>query len=191
MLIRPKAPKSGKRILLERAGFIWKRLSFLKKVSIRNVFRYKKRFIMMIMGIGGCSALVVTALGLKDSFSDIVSAQYREISVYDMTLTLGEAADETERQKLGGEFEEYFDSYAFLNSSTMDIVSGSNKKSSNIIIPENEEDFKKQYNFLSYKSGEALTYPAGGEAILTRRLAKILGVKKGDTLTITDDDLTL
>ncbi len=188
MLIRPKAPKSGKRILLERAGFIWKRLSFLKKVSIRNVFRYKKRFIMMIMGIGGCSALVVTALGLKDSFSDIVSAQYREISVYDMTLTLGEAADETERQKLGGEFEEYFDSYAFLNSSTMDIVSGSNKKSSNIIIPENEEDFKKQYNFLSYKSGEALTYPAGGEAILTRRLAKILGVKKGDTLTITDDD---
>lgn len=188
MLIRPKAPKSGKRILLERAGFIWKRLSFLKKVSIRNVFRYKKRFIMMIMGIGGCSALVVTALGLKDSFSDIVSAQYREISVYDMTLTLGEAADETERQKLGGEFEEYFDSYAFLNSSTMDIVSGSNKKSSNIIIPENEEDFKKQYNFLSYKSGEALTYPAEGEAILTRRLAKILGVKKGDTLTITDDD---
>lgn len=187
-LIRPKAPKSGKRILLERVGFIWKRLSFLRKVSVRNVFRYKKRFIMMIMGIGGCSALVVTALGLKDSFSDIVSAQYREIAVYDMTVTLGESADETKRQELGSEFVEYFDSYAFLNSSTMDIESDSNKKSSNIIIPENEEEFKKQYNFLSYKGGDALTYPVQGEVILTRRLAKILGVKKGDTLTITDDD---
>lgn len=187
-LIRPKAPKSGKRILLERVGFIWKRLGFLRKVSIRNVFRYKKRFIMMIMGIGGCSALVVTALGLKDSFSDIVSAQFREIAVYDMTVTLSEAADETVRGELGNEFEEYFDSYAFLNSSTMDIEGEGAKKSSNIIIPENEEEFKKQYNFLSLRGGEELSYPSEGEIILTKRLAKILGVKKGDTLKITDDD---
>lgn len=188
-LIRPKAPKSGKRILLEKIGFIWKRLGFLRKVSIRNVFRYKKRFIMMIMGIGGCSALVVTALGLRDSFSDIVSAQFREIAVYDMSVTLGEPADEWEREALGETFDEYFDSYAFLNSSTMDIESGSAKKSANIIIAENSDELSKQYHFLSLKGGDSLSYPSEGEIVLTKRLAKNLGVKKGDTLTITDDNL--
>ncbi len=187
-LIRPKAPKSGKRILLERVGFIWKRLSFLRKVSIRNVFRYKKRFIMMIMGIGGCSALVVTALGLKDSFSDIVSAQFREIAVYDMSVTLGDPADEEERQTLGDEFDEYFDSYAFLNSSTMDLESDSAKKSANIIIAENDDELEEQYHFFSLKGGEKLSYPSKGEIILTKRLSKVLGVKKGDTITITDDN---
>lgn len=189
MLIRPKAPKSGKRILLERVGFIWKRLGFLRKVSIRNVFRYKKRFIMMIMGIGGCSALVVTALGLKDSFSDIVSAQFREIAVYDMSVTLGESADDAKMVELQTEFDKYFDSYAFLNSSTMDLESGSAKKSANIIIAQNPDELVKQYHFLNLKGTDTLSYPAEGEIILTKRLAKILGVKKGDTLTITDDNL--
>lgn len=188
-LIRPKAPKSGKRILLERVGFIWRRLGFLRKVSIRNVFRYKKRFIMMIMGIGGCTALVVTALGLKDSFSDIVSAQFREIAVYDMSVTLGDPADDVEREKLGETFDEYFDSYAFLNSSTMDIESTGAKKSANVIIAENAEELSEQYHFMSIKGGERFQYPSEGEIILTKRLAKNLGVKKGDTLTLTDDNL--
>lgn len=188
-LIRPKAPKSGKRILLERAGFIWRRLGFLRKVSIRNVFRYKKRFIMMIMGIGGCSALVVTALGLRDSFSDVVSAQFREIAVYDMSVTLGNPADAAEREALGETFDEYFDSYAFLNSSTMDIESAGAKKSANVIIAENADALSEQYHFLSLKGGDRLQYPSEGEIVLTKRLAKNLGVKKGDTLTLTDDNL--
>jgi putative ABC transport system permease protein len=188
MLIRPKAPKSGKRILLEKVGFIWKNLSFLRKVSIRNVFRYKKRFVMMIMGIGGCSALVVTALGLKDSFSDIVSAQFREIAVYDMSVTLGEPADDKMIDKLADEFEKYFDSYAFLNSSTMELESDNANKSANIIIPENADEITEQYHFLDSKNKAALPYPKEGEIILTKRLAKVLGVKKGDIITITDDD---
>lgn len=188
MLIRPKAPKSGKRILLEKVGFIWKNLSFLRKVSIRNVFRYKKRFVMMIMGIGGCSALVVTALGLKDSFSDIVSAQFREIAVYDMSVTLGEPADDKMLDKLADEFGKYFDSYALLNSSTMELHSDNTNKSANIIIPENADELAGQYHFLDSKNKAALSYPKEGEIILTKRLAKVLGVKKGDTITITDDD---
>ena len=188
MLIRPKAPKSGKRILLEKVGFIWKNLSFLRKVSIRNVFRYKKRFVMMIMGIGGCSALVVTALGLKDSFSDIVSAQFREIAVYDMSVTLAEPADDKMLDKLADEFEKYFDSYALLNSSTMELHSDNANKSANIIIPENADELAGQYHFLDSKNKAALSYPKEGEIILTKRLAKVLGVKKGDTITITDDD---
>ena len=188
MLIRPKAPKSGKRILLEKVGFIWKNLSFLRKVSIRNVFRYKKRFVMMIMGIGGCSALVVTALGLKDSFSDIVSAQFREIAVYDMSVTLGEPADDKMIDKLADEFGKYFDSYALLNSSTMELESDNANKSANIIIPENADEITEQYHFLDSKNKDALPYPKEGEIILTKRLAKVLGVKKGDIITITDDD---
>lgn len=188
MLIRPKAPKSGKRILLEKVGFIWKNLSFLRKVSIRNVFRYKKRFVMMIMGIGGCSALVVTALGLKDSFSDIVSAQFREIAVYDMSVTLAEPADDKMLDKLADEFGKYFDSYALLNSSTMELHSDNANKSANIIIPENADELAGQYHFLDSKNKAALSYPKEGEIILTKRLAKVLGVKKGDTITITDDD---
>lgn len=188
MLIRPKAPKSGKRILLEKVGFIWKNLSFLRKVSIRNVFRYKKRFVMMIMGIGGCSALVVTALGLKDSFSDIVSAQFREIAVYDMSVTLAEPADDKMLDKLADEFGKYFDSYALLNSSTMELHSDNTNKSANIIIPENADELAGQYHFLDSKNKAALSYPKEGEIILTKRLAKVLGVKKGDTITITDDD---
>ena len=188
MLIRPKAPKSGKRILLEKVGFIWKNLSFLRKVSIRNVFRYKKRFVMMIRGRGGCSALVVTALGLKDSFSDIVSAQFREIAVYDMSVTLGEPADDKMIDKLADEFEKYFDSYAFLNSSTMELESDNANKSANIIIPENADEITEQYHFLDSKNKDALPYPKEGEIILTKRLAKVLGVKKGDIITITDDD---
>lgn len=188
MLIRPKAPKSGKRILLEKVGFIWKNLSFLRKVSIRNVFRYKKRFVMMIMGIGGCSALVVTALGLKDSFSDIVSAQFREIAVYDMSVTLGEPADDKMIDKLADEFGKYFDSYALLNSSTMELESDNANKSANVIIPENADEITEQYHFLDSKNKDALPYPKEGEIILTKRLAKVLGVKKGDIITITDDD---
>ena len=70
-LMRPKAPKAGKRILLERMGLIWNRLKFLHKVSIRNIFRYKKRLFMMVMGIGGCTALLVTGFGVRDSVADI------------------------------------------------------------------------------------------------------------------------
>ena len=107
---------------------------------------------MMIMGIGGCSALVVTALGLKDSFSDIVSAQFREIAVYDMSVTLGEPADDKMIDKLADEFEKYFDSYALLNSSTMELESDNANKSANIIIPENADEITEQYHFLDSKN---------------------------------------
>ena len=138
--------------------------------------------------LGGCSALVVTALGLKDSFSDIVSAQFREIAVYDMSVTLAEPADDKMLDKLADEFGEYFDSYALLNSSTMELHSDNANKSANIIIPENADELAGQYHFLDSKNKAALSYPKEGEIILTKRLAKVLGVKKGDTITITDDD---
>ncbi len=80
-LIRPKAPKEGKRVLLERITFLWKRLGFLTKVSLRNVLRYKQRFFMMVLGIGGCTALLLTGFGIKDSIANVVDYQFEEITL--------------------------------------------------------------------------------------------------------------
>ncbi len=89
-LIRPKSPKSGRRVWLEHIPFVWNRISFLAKVSVRNVFRYKQRFFMMVIGIGGCTALLVTGYGIKDTIADIADMQYEEVQLYDMSATLKE-----------------------------------------------------------------------------------------------------
>ena len=87
-LMRPKAPQNGRRVLLERMGFVWKRLSFLSKVTVRNLLRYKKRFFMTIVGVAGCTALIITGFGLKHSISAIVDKQFGEVLLYDGTLVL-------------------------------------------------------------------------------------------------------
>ena len=97
-LMRPKAPKAGKRVLLERVPFIWKRLKFLQKVSIRNIFRYKKRFFMMIIGISGCTALLVTGFGVRDSVTGIADQQYTEIQIYDISVTYSKAVGEDDEK---------------------------------------------------------------------------------------------
>ena len=89
-LIRPKSPKSGRRVWLEHIPFLWNHMSFLAKVSVRNVFRYKQRFFMMVVGIGGCTALLVTGYGIKDTIADIADMQYEEVQLYDMSATLKE-----------------------------------------------------------------------------------------------------
>ncbi|NLF27974.1 MAG: FtsX-like permease family protein, partial [Clostridiales bacterium] len=96
-LIRPQAPKAGKRILLEYVGPVWRRLSFLQKVAVRNIFRYKKRLVMMIIGIGGCTALLVTGLGIRDSIKDVVNYQFEEITRYDIAVSFSEAQGAQER----------------------------------------------------------------------------------------------
>ena len=87
-LMRPKAPKAGKRVLLERIGFLWNRLSFSYKVTFRNLFRYKKRMLMTVVGIAGCSALMLTGFGMYDSIRDIVGIQFGELYHYDLTTVL-------------------------------------------------------------------------------------------------------
>ena len=86
-LMRPKAPKAGKRILLERIPFLWNRFSFLYKVSVRNIVRYKKRLIMMLLGIGGCTTLIVAGLGLRDSISTVVDDQFTGVTCYDIAVS--------------------------------------------------------------------------------------------------------
>ncbi len=188
-LIRPKAPKSGKRILLERIPFIWKHLKFLQKVSIRNVFRYKKRFVMMVLGISGCTALLVTALGLNDSIKNVVTDQYDEISTYQLSLTLAEDPSDADTETLNKEFDQYLSGYVYLDVTSKNIRSKNGMKSAYVVIPQNSADLVDKFRLLDHKSGKNISYPSDKECVLTEKMARKLGVRVGDEIMIEDSEL--
>lgn len=109
-LMRPKAPRAGKRVFLEWLPFIWKRLKFLHKVSVRNIVRYKRRFFMMVIGISGCTALLVTGFGIRDSVVDIADQQFQEIQTYQFGITLKNGIKDANDPSLT-EFTEILDTY--------------------------------------------------------------------------------
>ena len=186
-LMRPKAPKAGKRVFMEYLPFIWKRLKFLQKVSIRNVVRYKKRFFMMIIGISGCTALLVTGFGVKDSVADVAKMQYGEIQLYDMSISFSnpqESADNVFAEKA----EELKGTYALASEKTMDLVVDGNVKSVNMIIPEKEEGLG-EFIDLHTEKGEALSYPGENEVVITNSLAEEFGLNVGEEIILRDDNL--
>lgn len=187
-LIRPRAPKGGKSIMLEKVTFIWKRLSFLHKVSIRNVFRYKKRFIMMVLGISGCTALVVAALGLLDSFGDIVNAQFDDIAIYDAVISVREGKTSKQSDEFEDELRNCLSEYAYLHTENADIVSDNDKRATNVVVAEDEAAFAEEYRFIDAKSGKIIAYPAKGEVVVTKKIADKMNLKKGDNITITNSD---
>ena len=128
-LMRPKAPRAGKRVLLERVPFIWRRLSFLRKVSLRNIFRYKKRLFMMVVGISGCTALLVTGFGIMDSIADVAARQFREIQTYDIGISLNEDVDDKMRDRMEGLKSSGVGEYTFVMEKNMDLVTEGGVKS--------------------------------------------------------------
>lgn len=184
-LMRPKAPRAGRRVLLERISFVWKRLGFLRKVSLRNIFRYKKRLFMMVIGISGCTALLVTGFGIKDSIADVAYMQFREIQTYDIGISLKEAADQ--------DFQEELDSlegvaeYTFAMERNMDFVSEEGVKSVYLVV--GTEEGMKPFLNLHTRKGEAIPYPGEGEAVITDRLAEDYKVSVGDRITLRDENL--
>ncbi len=187
VLMRPRAPKTGKRVFLEKIPFIWKNLSFLVKVSIRNVFRYKKRFFMMILGISGCMALLVTGFGIKDSIADITSIQYDEILLYDMSVSLSEKPDDEIREELERITRGDIDEMDFFMETSIDITAKGNHKSVYLIVPENLGTFDKYIN-LHTLDGHSIEYPGMGEAVISHKMAETFGLKIGDTVQLTDED---
>lgn len=187
-LIRPKAPKSGKRIFLENVTFIWKRLKFLQKVSARNLVRYKKRFIMMILGISGCAALLVAGFGIKDSVANIAEYQYGEIQIYDIGITYDEALTLTEMTAFTEQSADIFAKIAYRFEESVDIDFGEKTKSLYMVIPKDAEEITEFIN-LHTEQGEAIPYPAKGEAVITAKAAKNLGIGVGDEVVIRDNDM--
>lgn len=186
-LMRPKAPKAGKRVLLEKIPFIWKRMSFLKKVSVRNIFRYKKRLFMMVVGISGCTALIVTGFGIKDSIAGIAEQQFSEIQIYDLGLTLSENITEETKQEIRNAAGENMDGMYVLSETTMDLVSEIGRKSVNVVMADSAEDIGAYLN-LHTREREPLSYPEAGEAVVTDKVAKELGINPGDTVSLQDEE---
>ena len=189
VLLRPKAPKLGKRVLLERVTFIWKRFNFSHKVTIRNIFRYKKRFLMTIIGIFGCTSLILAGFGLKDSISKILPYQYEKIFDYDMqvalknTLTKEQIENVENTLKQNSKITDTVKSYMLSGTANYN----EQKEDVQLIIPDDTESIKRVINLLDVETEEELNLGNDG-VIITDKLAQLLGVKPGDTITIVDSN---
>lgn len=187
-LIRPKAPKSGKRILLERIPFLWNRIKFLHKVSIRNIFRYKKRFFMMVIGISGCTALVIAGLGLRDSIVDVVDEQYGHIQIYDIGVTFKEAMNEADEAEFREDTQDIVETYLYHMTTSVDVTYNGKTKSVTMMIPQEGASLDGFLTLLD-ADGREIAYPAEGEVVISQSIAKRLKIQNGDTISFMDDDL--
>ena len=184
-LLRPASPKSGRKVLLEKINFLWKRISFSWKVTIRNLFRYKKRIIMTLIGISGCTALLLTGFGIKDSISEIVEIQYGEIETYDALAVLDNPVTEK-----SSEINEFLSQnsisnplYAYMETLTF---AANNKNIDVYSLAFATNSIDKYFN-LKDLDGNNLELNDEG-AIITEKIAKILNVNIGDTITLRDNN---
>ncbi|TDT62861.1 putative ABC transport system permease protein [Fonticella tunisiensis] len=189
ILMRPKAPKLGKRIFLERINFLWTRFNFIQKVTARNIFRYKKRFFMTVLGIGGCTALLLSGFGLKDSIVSIVTKQFDELYQYDMIVSLKENTDLSDIKEIIDTFgnNSKISDYMFMKEQNIYAVYGNNEKSATLVIPESTERLKDFITLRVRTTGEKVSLTNEG-VVLTEKLAKMLGVQKGDDIYIKEGD---
>ena len=185
-LLRPKAPKIGKRVLLERIGFIWKRLNFSQKVTIRNIFRYKKRFLMTIIGIFGCTSLILTGFGIKDSISTILPNQYENVFLYDFKVGLKSSLDDEQTQSVVTEIQNTEDVDKVVETYMVADTAEHNgaQEDLQIVVPLNSDDLKNVINLNDiHNKKEPISLDSNG-VILTDKLAELLDVKEGDTITL-------
>lgn len=192
VLMRPVAPKPGKRVLLERIGFIWKHLSFSQKNTFRNLFRYKKRLIMTVFGIGCTTGLMVVGFGLKDSIMNIASLQYDNIQLYDAMAALN--TDETDKlddpDKTLNEImenESGIETFAKVSMKSMDISSGSNVRTAYTVVCKDAQALESMMVFQSRTTKKTYELTDDG-VILTEQMAEALGVGEGDTVSITSGE---
>lgn len=188
-LMRPPAPKIGKRVLLEYVGVIWKRLNFTWKSTIRNLMRYKKRFFMTIFGIGGCMALMLVGYGIRDSVFEIADIQYTEIQTYDGNLILKENLSEDEHQELTDSLEQNQDIARFMDAYMKNLVltKDGHERETYVMVLGQPKDSEKYVHFHDRKTKEAYELSDDG-AIISEKTAKLLNAKVGDTISIKDEN---
>lgn len=181
-LMQPKAPKKGKRILLERLPFIWKRLKFSNKVTFRNLFRYKRRLIMTIVGISGCTALVLTGFGIKDSISHIVSDQFDSVYSYNLTITLKDGDLSKEAESLLNDTKKYSGWMKALKKMG-DVSAGNETVSGYVFVPEHTEQLKSFIKLQDRRTHEDVPFEENS-VIVTEKLANMLGISTGDSISL-------
>lgn len=183
-LMRPKAPKAGRRVLLEKIPFIWKKLSFTSKVTVRNLFRYKKRFFMSVIGIAGSGALLVTAFGLNDSIFGIIEKQFGDIWQMDVQAYVYEAMPLADMQELLGKnpANDDFDSVMFCLDSQMECKNGGRSQSGvHLLGVESAESMAGRINL--HNGGAPVTLDDSG-VVVTAKLAETLSIKAGDEINM-------
>ncbi|WP_321387821.1 FtsX-like permease family protein [uncultured Enterococcus sp.] len=187
-LLLPKPPKAGARILLEKIKPIWNRMSFTYKVTARNLFRYKKRMLMTIIGVAGCTALLITGFGIRDSLSGIVDEQFGELINYDL-ITVYDDEKTINQELTAPELTEKIKDSTDIRYEEVSAVAGTNqdKQSITVLAADNLIDFSTFVKLRNRTSGQTIELSDNG-VVLSEKLAELLNVKKGDQVTIQDDD---
>ena len=185
-LIRPKAPASGKKIFLEYLPF-WKHFSFLNKVMLRNVFRYRQRMLMMLLGIGGCTALLLTGFGIRDSIVNTVPFQYGEVALYDMEVYFSQGQTRQQQQAFKEELDGQIAGVHFFYQTSAELDYGNATSELSLIVSD-----KGLTGYMHFsQNGETLPMPGIGEVYLTVGVAEKMGISVGDTITLRDSDLQM
>lgn len=189
-LMRPKSPKAGKRIFLEWIPFIWNRMKFLHKVSVRNIIRYKRRFLMMVIGISGCTALLLTGFAIRDSVTTVADRQFEEIQTYAVGVTLKDGVTKEDLSLLeeldqivadnGGD-------YGLAVETSMDLETADGIKSVKLIAAAEPESFGAYFD-LHTPAGESIAYPQAGEVVICNKLSERYRIRAGDTITLFNED---
>jgi len=180
-LIRPRAPKPGKRVLLERIPLIWNRLSFLQKVSMRNILRYKRRLFMTVAGIAGCTSLVLAAMGIGDSIRNIVNDQFDSIMIYDYNISFTEALSSDDRQQFMDDSDGLLSECVFIATEEVEIPSGSSIKKATVVATD-DPDISKLIDL--HLNGEPVAYPEPGTVAINDKLAKDYNLSAGDYIAV-------
>jgi len=183
-LIRPKAPTVGKKIFLEYFSF-WKDLKFLDKVALRNIFRYRQRMAMMLLGIGGCTALLVTGFGLRDSVVDLTTYQFSNVTLYDIGVTFSDPMDETDQEAFRKEFRGMADSILFCEQGGIDIEFEDSVKNVNFLAVDRPLE-----GYIDLHNGsEKLPNPGLNECVISVGAATSMGIEVGDQVLVRNSDM--
>lgn len=186
-LMRPKAPKSGKKILLERINFIWKKLKFSDKITIRNIFRYKSRVITTILGIAGCTALILAGFGLKDSIKDVTDFQFNNIIKYDKMLMTNDSINQIdiEKELLN---DDKVENYTNVNTQNIKVLFNDEEQEVTMITPEDFNDISKSISLIDLKTNNIIDNISDNSCIISEKTAKLLDIDVGDKISLLDND---
>lgn len=183
-LIRPKAPEAGKKVLLEYLPF-WNRISFLNKVTIRNIFRYRQRLAMMLVGIGGCTALLLTGFGLRDSIVNVADYQFEDVTLYDMEVYFRSGVTGEDRRAFQNKIEDMTQGLMFCHQSSVELDYGNRVKEIYMIAADDQLP-----EFMDLHSGSAsVSMPGMNQVVLSAGVAEAMGIRVGDTIILRNGDL--
>ena len=189
-LMLPRAPKAGKRILLERATPLWRRVSFSWKVTFRNIFRYKKRFIMTLIGIAGCTALLLTGLGLQDAINDIIDKHFGQVVKYNTTVTMEDDLSDESARAVDAVLADRELVSASMRAHRENMLASSPQKSDlgvELIVPEHSDEVGTFVEMRTRQTQEPIAFD-GESVVLSEKLGRELGVEVGDTFTLSEQD---